>query len=211
MRVIMIGKPDLQTDHWLSLLRAHISADSRLLSTPSIPLDSFDTLFILDMAALGPTRCNEILAALHTHGMRRAALINVDPGANQTRLAALPCVCGLFSNDTSAENFLRGIKAIVDGEYWLPRHVLCEHLEHTRHPAQPNQQDDGIKLSPKERQLLSLLAQGCSNDAIAGHLAISPHTVKAHFYNLYRKLQVHNRVQAVTWVQQHSDTMDGRP
>lgn len=212
MNVIMIGKQDLQTDHWLSLLRTHISADCKLLGAHSaLPPDNTNTLFILDLGVLGPARCGEILATLHDHGLHRAALVNVDPHLNQTRLAALPGVCGLFATGTRVEDFLRGIQAIVQGEYWLPRQVLCEHLEHTRHPMQPEAQNDGIKLSPKEKQLLNLLAQGCSNDAIADHLAISPHTVKAHFYNLYRKLQVHNRVQAVTWVQRHSDAMEGRP
>lgn len=212
MKIIVIGKPDLQTDHWISLLRSNITDDCRLLGLHSMPtVVSPDTLFILDLAVLEPSNCAGMLASLQAHGMRRAALINVDASVNhQTQLAALPGVCGLFARNASPEDFIRGIKAIVNGEYWLPRQVLCEHLEQTRHKIQPGLQGDNIKLSPKERQLLNLLTQGCSNDAIAHHLAISPHTVKAHFYNLYRKLQVHNRVQAVTWVQQHSDAMNGR-
>lgn len=211
MNVIMIGKPDLQTDHLLSLVRDSLSIDCRLHSQRSIPADSIaDALYVLDMAVLEPLACAEVLSSLNSHGKLRAALFNVDPRTNQTELAALPGVYGLFAMNTSAEDFIRGIKAILAGEYWLPRQVLCEHLEQTRHAFHPHASDHAAKLSPKERQLLALLTQGCSNDNIAHHLDISPHTVKTHFYNLYRKLQVHNRVQAATWAQQHRDVMTER-
>lgn len=211
MNVIMIGKADLHTDHLLSLLRSHLDTDCRLLNQRGIPLDgNANTLYVLDLAALEPSTCAEALTTLNSRGLLKAALINVDAHANLAQLAALPGVCGLFSRNTSTEDFVRGIKAIMAGEYWLPRQVLCEHLEQTRHKFHPMAPDNTVKLSLKERQLLALLTQGCSNDAIANHLAISPHTVKTHFYNLYRKLQVHNRVQAATWAQQHSEAMQER-
>lgn len=211
MNVIVIGKANLSTDHLLSLLRDNVAADCRVLSEHSMLLGgNADTLYVLDMAILKPEACAESLSALHAQGMRRAALINVDPTANQTQLASLPGVCGIFCTNINHDDFIRGMKAILAGQYWLPRQVLCEHLEKTRQKIQSGTSGSIVKLSFKERQLLTLLTQGCSNDAIANHLAISPHTVKAHFYTLYRKLQVHNRVQAVTWAQQHSDAMEGR-
>lgn len=211
MNVIMVGKPNLSTDHLLSVLRGNIAEDCRLLSEHSMLLGgSPDTLYVMDMAVLKPASCAEALSTLHAQGMRRAALINVSQTANQTQLASLPGVCGIFSTNMNHEDLIRGMKAIMTGQYWLPRQVLCEHLEKTRQKFQSSPSGNIVKLSLKERQLLTLLTQGCSNDAIANHLAISPHTVKAHFYTLYRKLQVHNRVQAVTWAQQHSDAMEGR-
>jgi LuxR family transcriptional regulator of csgAB operon len=161
------------------------------------------------MALLDMEPCRALLHRLHARGATRAVLINVGPAIDQAGLAALPGVRGLFPPEASAEQFLRGIQAILDGEYWLPRHVLCSHLENTRQrgPA-PAPAAPPVKLSPKERQLLALLSQGCSNDVIASRLAISPHTVKTHFYNLYRKLQVRNRVQAATWAQQHMAALE---
>lgn len=210
MKVIMVGRPDLQTDLLLSLVRDRLTADCRLFSDGDFPLDvNAATLYVLDLAVLGFTACAEALNALNSRGILRAAVINADTHPNQAQLAALPGVCGLFSRDTCAEAFIRGIKAIMTGEYWLPRRVLCEHLEQTRHVHRPRALENSVKLSNKERQLLSLLTQGCSNDAIAIRLAISPHTVKTHFYNLYRKLQVRNRVQAATWAQQNSEFLLG--
>ncbi|HEX6591338.1 MAG TPA: response regulator transcription factor [Moraxellaceae bacterium] len=211
MKIIMVGKPDLQTDLLLGLIRQNITPDCCLLGEDELPLAvDAHTLYILDLAVLDPYACASALNTLNPLGKLCAALINVGSGTSQVRLAALPGVRGLFPQQASAEEFLRGIKAILTGEYWLPRHVLCAHLEQTRQLRPAQSFANAIKLSPKERQILGLLTQGCSNDAIADRLAISPHTVKTHFYNLYRKLQVRNRVQAATWAQQNSAALEDR-
>ncbi|HET8731925.1 MAG TPA: response regulator transcription factor [Moraxellaceae bacterium] len=209
MKIILVGQSDLQTDLLLNLLRQNVTPHCSLQGSEPLPADaSPDTLFIVDLAAVGDAGTLVLLNAMHSQGLRRAALINVDSQHDQPRLAALPGVCGLFPRQASAEHFLRGVQAILAGEYWLPRHVLCTHLENTRQLRPAERVSSGIKLSPKERQLLALLSQGCSNDVIAGRLSISPHTVKTHFYNLYRKLRVRNRVQAATWAQQHSHELE---
>ena len=48
-----------------------------------------------------------------------------------------------------------------------------------------------------ELEVLSYLAKGLTNPEIARHLFLSPNTLKAHTQNIYAKLNVHNRVNAV--------------
>jgi LuxR family maltose regulon positive regulatory protein len=48
-------------------------------------------------------------------------------------------------------------------------------------------------LTPREREILSLIAQGESNRQISAHLVISLSTVKTHINNIYRKLNADNR------------------
>jgi two-component system response regulator DesR len=53
------------------------------------------------------------------------------------------------------------------------------------------------KISDREREVLSLIAKGATNNEIAQRLYLSPHTVKDHTSALYRKLGVRNRAEAV--------------
>jgi ATP/maltotriose-dependent transcriptional regulator MalT len=53
-------------------------------------------------------------------------------------------------------------------------------------------------LTNREIEILSILAKRLSNDVIAQKLFISPETVKRHLYNIYHKLGVKNRQQAIT-------------
>lgn len=54
-----------------------------------------------------------------------------------------------------------------------------------------------IKLSKRQKQLLAMLDRGLSNRDIAAELKISEHTVKVHFWRLFRRLEVNSRAQAL--------------
>ena len=56
---------------------------------------------------------------------------------------------------------------------------------------------DDNRVSSRQRQVLSLLAKGFTDDEIAKLLKLSPHTVSTHVKKLYRKLGVHSRAEAV--------------
>jgi len=64
-----------------------------------------------------------------------------------------------------------------------------------RKPKQP----DGLiePLTEREMEVLRYIAEGCSNPEIARRLYLSPNTLKAHAQNIFMKLNVHNRLQAV--------------
>ena len=65
----------------------------------------------------------------------------------------------------------------------------------TRKPRQV----DGLvePLTEREMEVLRYIAEGCSNPEIASRLFLSPNTLKAHAQNIFMKLNVHNRLQAV--------------
>jgi DNA-binding NarL/FixJ family response regulator len=52
-------------------------------------------------------------------------------------------------------------------------------------------------LTPREAQVLELLAAGCRHVEVAERLGVSPHTVSSHAKNIYRKLGVRNAIGAV--------------
>jgi two-component system response regulator DesR len=62
---------------------------------------------------------------------------------------------------------------------------------------QPQTDGNSTPLSPREREVLDLIATGSTNREIASALHLSPHTIKEHTSSLYRKLGVRNRAEAV--------------
>jgi len=54
-------------------------------------------------------------------------------------------------------------------------------------------------LTPREIEILSLVAIGAKNEEIAEKLFISSNTVKTHIYNIFKKIDVPNRLQAALW------------
>lgn len=62
----------------------------------------------------------------------------------------------------------------------------------------------GEDLSPREREVLRLIAQGLSNKEIGAALALSPHTIKAHLRSILDKLQLRNRAEVAAWAARHN-------
>jgi DNA-binding NarL/FixJ family response regulator len=65
-------------------------------------------------------------------------------------------------------------------------------------------------LTPRERQVLGLLALGMSNATIAARLHVSTHTVASHLKHLYPKLKISNRSQATAYAIAHGIRPPGR-
>ena len=61
----------------------------------------------------------------------------------------------------------------------------------------------GIDLTPREVEILQLVAQGLSNAELADRLWVSEQTVKFHLSNVYRKIGVQNRTAAARWAELH--------
>lgn len=61
-------------------------------------------------------------------------------------------------------------------------------------------------LSPRESEILKLLARNCSIDLIASKLVISPYTVQTHVQHIYRKLQVHRRSELLDYINLRRET-----
>ena len=66
------------------------------------------------------------------------------------------------------------------------------------------------RLSPREREILGLLAKGWSNRRIAEECFLSLHTVRTHVQNILVKLDAHSRLEAVAFVLEHGQTSDSQ-
>jgi DNA-binding CsgD family transcriptional regulator len=79
-----------------------------------------------------------------------------------------------------------------------PRIVVREVAVPAREPFTPDQQKrEGLGITPRELEILELIAQGMSNREIAGKLFVSENTVKTHSSRVFDKLGARRRTQAV--------------
>jgi DNA-binding NarL/FixJ family response regulator len=98
-----------------------------------------------------------------------------------------------------AEQLLDAINAIMQDQVYLPPEVATGFFRRFQktQTALPNQIGEPCELSQRETDVLGCLVQGSSNDDIAKQLYISVATVKAHITNIFLKLQVTSRTQAI--------------
>jgi DNA-binding NarL/FixJ family response regulator len=107
---------------------------------------------------------------------------------------------GFLLRDTDPTTLIDAVRVVAGGEAALApsvvRRVIAEFASqpYARLPS-PQQLDE---LTPREREVMTLVATGLSNDEIAEHLVISRATAKTHVSRALRKLDVRDRAQLVT-------------
>jgi DNA-binding NarL/FixJ family response regulator len=108
---------------------------------------------------------------------------------------------GIFYENDSLATFKKGVTAILQGELWFSRDTLSATLSSLveKNNIQSSRDSDKTDLTRREKEILKLIALGKTNDQIAAKLNISTLTVKTHVSNIYRKINVPNRIQAIFW------------
>ncbi len=208
--VVLIGRNDFQNKLLARLIAERIGCSCLVRSIEDLsgPSVDADVLALLDVEGIAAPDLNVHLQALATcASVRNIVLINADKGVSFEQIVACPGIKGIFCRETTEENFVKGILAIFKGECWLPRKMLFAHWEQTSVHKRLFPTETTL-LTRKETDTLKLLVGGHSNNHIARALNVSPHTVKTHIYNLFRKLHVGNRVQAVHWALQNIEGVE---
>jgi DNA-binding NarL/FixJ family response regulator len=109
--------------------------------------------------------------------------------------------CGYLLKESAIDDVAEAIRAAARGTAWLSPRVAQALLQRLRCDRVQVSQDVVAQevLSPRETQVLKLLARGDDNNAIAAELSISRQTAKNHVSKILNKLGVSNRVQAATY------------
>jgi len=106
---------------------------------------------------------------------------------------------GFLSKDIELASLPRALRCAVNGEAAISRRLAMRLVQHFRTTPTGGTGLRPVRstLTDREWQVLDLLSGGASNDDIARSLVLSHETVRTHLKNLYRKLQVRSREQAV--------------
>jgi DNA-binding NarL/FixJ family response regulator len=107
---------------------------------------------------------------------------------------------GYVLKEEALETIEAAVRAVARGESWLSQKVGAKVMKKAL--GQEAAEEEAIPLTERELEVLQLVAKGWSNQRIAEELSISEGTVKNHVMNIYTKLGVHSRAEAVAWAWQ---------
>jgi DNA-binding NarL/FixJ family response regulator len=106
---------------------------------------------------------------------------------------------GYMTKDEALSNLIDAVRGVAQGEAgWLSRRATARVMQRKLAGTKPAT-DQAALLSARERQVIQLVARGYPNEQIAETLNISDGTVKNHVTNIYGKLGVRTRAEAVAW------------
>ncbi|MGH7777325.1 MAG: response regulator [Candidatus Dormibacterales bacterium] len=120
--------------------------------------------------------------------------------SDEAMMAAIEAgACGYLVKSEAAAKVVEAVRRAAEGEMLIPVGVLAGLLARQRQRAQEAAERDRLlgQLTPREREILNLMARGLDNWAIADRLVISFTTVRGHVQNVLEKLGAHSKLEAV--------------
>jgi DNA-binding NarL/FixJ family response regulator len=103
---------------------------------------------------------------------------------------------GYLTKHTPVAQFVNSVRAILDGQLIMPHRLGPASRQAAEHE---DAELLAAHLTPREREVLTLLARGANGREIAAELEISRNTVRTHVQSILSKLQVHSRLEAATF------------
>jgi two-component system, NarL family, response regulator LiaR len=132
----------------------------------------------------------------------RVVVLTVAAGEGDVAAAIAAGASGYVVKDAPIDDVTVAIRAAVSGTAWLSPRAARVVLDRMRREHVKGRQEpvtNGEELSPRELDVLELVAQGLDNNEIAAKLFISPRTAKNHVSSILAKLGVTNRIQAAVY------------
>jgi two-component system, NarL family, nitrate/nitrite response regulator NarL len=109
-------------------------------------------------------------------------------------------VRGIVLKESSPDVLIDCVRRVYAGEQWIERETVTRALQGMLRESAAR--DVGQTLTPREVEIVRMVAHGFRNKVIAERLSISEGTVKVHLHNVYEKLGVDGRLELVLCAQQ---------
>jgi len=104
-----------------------------------------------------------------------------------------------LTKDATADQIIEAVRRASTGEVLIPAELFARAIARQRSVVTRKRERDQLlaEFTPRELDILHLLAEGLDTTAMSQRLAIAPHTVEWHVRHVIEKLQVHSKLQAV--------------
>ena len=139
----------------------------------------------------------------------KVIILTGSPDAQLHREAISRGALGLVLKEQAFSVLLKAIEHVHAGEAWLDRKIMADVLmeraqsrvmqDNAPHHANGKKQIDTDAVTMRERQIITLVCNGCPNKAIAERLFITPTTVRNHLSIIFKKVKVSNRSELVNY------------
>ncbi|MBA7930150.1 transcriptional regulator CsgD [Klebsiella sp. RHBSTW-00215] len=202
-QVTFITHPSIQSKAFATYLADTLSVSVILqnINKPLVQRFLKDSVILFDIAV-----SNKKLNSVWRDIIRsqadnpRLLIINSAQKYELYEMAQWPALYGVFRHDDDESRLIEGVKAVLNGEQTAELSVMHPAMYTADHASAPA---ESSPLTERECEILNELRCGATNMDIARALFISENTVRTHLYNVFRKLSVKNRTQAVSWANEH--------
>jgi DNA-binding NarL/FixJ family response regulator len=114
-------------------------------------------------------------------------------------------ISGYVLKDEAPDALIDAVRSVANGGTWFSRPLVAKLVR----PV--DSRTLGVRLTPRERELLGLLSQGLDNVNIANRLHLGEQTVRNYLSRLYGKLGVRTRAGAIVWARENAVTIRDSP
>ncbi|MFM2482311.1 LuxR C-terminal-related transcriptional regulator [Celerinatantimonas sp. YJH-8] len=203
-KLILISSGGVFSSALMNHLSSALAMDYKICVTPSdFTIEDHDYIVMIDYQTVKAVNSPwfEFFSPYNSH--LKILLLDYPEQEPLDVVSNLSNVCGVFFSSDSLDILEKGIRKVMDGEMWFGRQLVGELLQLYKRKSGEDAPVKRVKISPREIEVLRCLAIGCSNYDVAQKLHLSENTVKSHLFNIFRKLNVKNRTQAVSWFNNH--------
>jgi two-component system NarL family response regulator len=154
---------------------------------------------IMDISMPGSGGVEATMTLQQTRPQTRVLILTVSEERRDLFTAIKAGAKGYLLKSVGLEELVNAVRLVANGEAIVSPFMAVMLLDEFKQTSGDKAKKEVSELSPRESEILKLVARGATNGEIAAQLFISETTVKAHLRSILEKLQVKNRAQAVAY------------
>jgi DNA-binding NarL/FixJ family response regulator len=205
LKVLIVNENALVSQAIRAILESHhfeVSLSAYTLQShrqqPGLPASGRPDVALVDIRVPDSGGIEAGRRIIRDHPLAKVLALAAQEDASALTAASQAGFHGWALKDGSVSQLVGSIRGVVEGRIAQPLRG-AQRLGQVQSPAERDAALLAQHLTRREREVLSLLVEGATSQAISNSLSLSPHTVRTHIQNILTKLQVHSRFEAASF------------